>query len=748
MKKVNSFENQNNYEFSPPPKIHIDNLVSSGGSGSLSPPSPRSLTSSSESNSGGRLRRASSPLAFLQSLSPKNKKKNKKKTEFDPLSLMGDINTTNSDSRSSSIDSGYYKPLLNKILNINNLPHRILIKIFNYLIIDKFDTVKLEIRKSKQKPQQLVSLDNNNNNNNNNSKSSSSIKGFGKSKKKSISKDEEDEEDKQNDNIDLESICLVCKLWGLEIAPQVFHYFIVKSPKDLKSLIGLVTQGLQEGGRKFQFYYISMIIDKSSTYQKFMNILKHRMPDKLPDKFVKATTKPILSNLFSKSLFAQFFENSTSTRYFRFYQKWMSKDNFSAIGMALRSNTSICHLSFRNNNLEDVIVEDVIKALYDNQTITYLDLCGNKLGYQTAHELAMVLTKNRHLETIDLFYNNINTDGGSALFKALRINSTLKNLYLRWNHIKTPAAIDLAETIKLNNTLQSIQLDRIEDAGGGCLFEALCENSSIVEINLSDCAFQQKSSVAISKVLSSKISKLSVLNLKSNQLGLLIRPLAISLGSCQHLTKLNLADNRISDDTGYLLGESLGENKSLTSLSLSMNGLSNHFSESLSLALRINQTLLALDISANKITFEGAKMIAESLQSNSSLKLLNLNQNSLSPQFGPIIAETLKLNQTLTHLEMAYTGLRNEGSLPISKVLALPTLHIKKLNLSENSISDQVGIEFANALATNQFLQDLDLSYNTLSSKSKEIFEQSLLTNLSIINLTYSSVPLKWKFQI
>ncbi|KAM9980924.1 hypothetical protein ACTFIY_003228 [Dictyostelium cf. discoideum] len=646
-------------------------------------------------------------------------------------------------------------------LNINNLPHTVITKILYYLIENKVDLEKSEIRFSGSPEGESAS--NNGSNNNGQLSMSGGSSGsdggspLGSSLLNSLNNSGSNSSNngiiiKKNPNLELETICLVCKLWGCKLAPQVFTYFTVKSPKHLRSLIQLTTQGLIEGGKKFKFYYVAMHIDKSSTFQKFMNVVKHTMPDRVPEKFMKATTKPILSNSFSKNLFTQFFEVANSMTYFRFYQKWISPENFMAIGNALRINTSITHLSFRHGNLDDDSIDAVINALSENTTIESIDFRGNKLGNATAIKLAQLMSTNKtSLKTIDFFYNHIAPEGGIALARAMKTNNKLERLYLRLNYINGQTAIMLGNSLAHNSTLKSVHLDHIDDQSGAVFFESLGKSTTTVlnELNLSNCQLESASASEISKTLSKKTSTLVDINFKSNKLGVSLISIARALEVNSTITRLNLSDNRIFDTSGgWELADALSHNKTITALSLSTNSLGNGFAEGIARALNsLSCSLKSLDISGNQIDYAGAKYIAEALSNNKTLKLLNMSQNKLSPQFGQLIADSLKVNRSLIHLELSYTSLGDKGSLPIASLLANDGTHLIRLNMNENEINDKVGIIFAESLATNTHIQVLDLSFNKLTYRSKEIFERSLKSNLSITNISFNLVPLKWKYQ-
>eukprot|EP01133_Synstelium_polycarpum_P014187 gene14187-16727_t len=715
------------------PRILVEPPMDTGGMAVASPP---------VIPIGNRPRRSSSPLAFLKNTLLPSKKKDKKLTteDIEQLSLSPQSPPKRGVRRGSvsrvleqeGIDSTNTTPppVNHESTGINNLPHTLIIKILDLLVAAKYNGDKSEI-KLDYRPPPITG------------KPNGQLDMSGGSLTSSGS--QQTPNSKTNPNAELETLSLVCKRWGKEITPQVFSYFIVKSPKHLRALIALSSKGLMEGGRPFRFLHVALILDKSSTFQKFMNIVTHTMPDRLPEKFVRATTKPILSNIVSRTLFTSFFEACASMEYFRFYQRWVSPDNFAAIGSALRSNQSITHLSFRNNNLGDEALVDVISALHENKSIEKLELRRNKLGNATAIALAGALIKNRTITEIDLFYNLVRPEGGVALANALRVNSSLKRLYLGWNQVGPQTAVVMAESLHTNATLETLHIDGIDDASGAQLCEALTTNKALTDLNLVDCKLRNNTAQRLGASLATNNHLLDI-NFRLNRLGNSLESIAKALATNTTLTRVNLTDNLIGDDeASRLFGQAFATNTSIVSLSLNLNDLGDVFGAALGLSLLSNNTLCLLDLSNNSIGLDGATHIVSALETNQTLRLVNLCQNNkITNAIGQVVGQVLRSNHSLVQLELAGVGMSNTGAIAIADAIAA-NVHLRRLNLGDNAIQDEGAIAFCKALKTNNHLNDLDLNTNDFTtSKIKEAF----IPFIDTVRIAVSRKALDWKFQI
>ena len=125
--------------------------------------------------------------------------------------------------------------------------------------------------------------------------------------------------------------------------------------------------------------------------------------------------------------------------------------------------------------------------------------------------------------------------------------------------------------------------------------------------------------------------------------------LAEALKQNTSLTQLNMSDHVISDQGAADLAEALKQNTSITRFNLSYNVISDQGAAALAEALKQNTGLTQLNLSGNVISAQGAAGLAEALKQNTSLTQLDLSYNDISDQDG----EALEQNTSLTQLNLS-----------------------------------------------------------------------------------------------
>ncbi|KAF0390601.1 hypothetical protein F8M41_010813 [Gigaspora margarita] len=97
------------------------------------------------------------------------------------------------------------------------------------------------------------------------------------------------------------------------------------------------------------------------------------------------------------------------------------------------------------NNLGELAIKALSKALYNNLTLTNLDLSDIRLNGSAIKVLAEALSKNTTLTNLDLSLNRLGELEGKSLAEALCKNTTLTNLDLSLNRLGELAGKSLAE---------------------------------------------------------------------------------------------------------------------------------------------------------------------------------------------------------------------------------------------------------------------------------------------------------------
>ena len=333
--------------------------------------------------------------------------------------------------------------------------------------------------------------------------------------------------------------------------------------------------------------------------------------------------------------------------------------------------------------------------------------------------LARVFGSYLTLHTLTLTYTwRISDAHIVALAEALKQNTSLTELDLSSNHISDQGAADLAEALKQNMSLTELNLSAndISAQGAAALAEALKQNTSLTQLNLSQRYLSSNSisaqgAAALAEALKQN-SSLTQLDLSNNGISDQgAADLAEALKQNTILTQLYFYGSFIGDQDAAALAEALKQNTSLTQLDLSRNCISAQGAADLAEALKQNTSLTQLYLSHNGISDQGAADLAVALKQNSSLTQLNLSNNGISDQGAADLAEALKQNTSLTQLDLYVNFIRERGAAALAEALKQNT-SLTQLNLSDNDIRDQGAAALAEALKQTTSVTQLDLSRN------------------------------------
>ena len=261
------------------------------------------------------------------------------------------------------------------------------------------------------------------------------------------------------------------------------------------------------------------------------------------------------------------------------------------------------------SSLSEVEICSIIKHLqHYSTTLVNLNLSDTDITADTAQSLIKILQVNRSLIHLNLAYlKNFSEFGGCCVFEGLQHNTTLVDLNLS-NCDITVTNLDtariLSTMLRENNSLTHLNLSgnyKFSDSGARCIFESLQHNSTLVYLNLS-------------------------------------------------MTTITATD----PDTARSLTEMLQVNKSLTHLDLSCKGTvpANRVISLIFSALEHNTTLLHLVLHGREILKSNAKFIAKTLKSNQSLLTIDISRANVNRI--DIILSALKFNTTLKKMCITY----------------------------------------------------------------------------------------------
>jgi len=243
-----------------------------------------------------------------------------------------------------------------------------------------------------------------------------------------------------------------------------------------------------------------------------------------------------------------------------------------------------------------VIYETTCKHLVEKARMRkQLTITHQTLPKLTAKALANLL---RHYPGIEILYvenydEAAGTGPGLILAGGLSKNSKLQQLYLINMHLKSSVMTSISSMLLKKNTHLKrfgIIANPILDAGAVAVAEALQNNSTITELDLTGCHFAKKPSWVAPRTGT--------------------RELATVLKNTSTLVSLKLAGNSIKPNSVKELVAGLKVNKSLTYLDLSDNKVGDEGVTYITECLQTNRTLEILLLGDNQITDQGAETLA------------------------------------------------------------------------------------------------------------------------------------------
>lgn len=346
---------------------------------------------------------------------------------------------------------------------------------------------------------------------------------------------------------------------------------------------------------------------------------------------------------------------------------------------------------------------NLLKALEDNESVTSLTFSDGipTLTDEALDALAIALQKNPHLTCLDLVFS------GNTLETITKFTKLLENNQAQLKKLKLGLSVPidrikvLANALKKNNTLECLEIydgGSINDEAAEILADALKKNSKLARLSMRNAsAISIRGITLLVEALETKktLSHFSYVD--------------EAWYSLRSYTTYNKVAPLFVTAFATLLKKNKG---GVTTLDFSKNDLSSEDIQVLADALKTNTTLINLSLNDNLIREEGVKTLAAALEQNSTLKQLNLSKCRANT-----IVETLKKNHILTHLDLSYTGIDVQN---LSTVLPCNE-GLTELNLSGNEINGSTLKTLSVALQKNHTLTSLGLSDSQITDNDNDM---------------------------
>jgi len=376
----------------------------------------------------------------------------------------------------------------------------------------------------------------------------------------------------------------------------------------------------------------------------------------------------------------------------------------------LENNKALNFISIKKWKISDFQASVCfINAMKRCNTLVFLQLNNTFLSEDVAQDLADVIKGNPCLEQLHLYNNNLKAPA-TVILQALKGVSGLKKLDLGSNNMSSKVVDDVAGVIKSNAGLEELHL----------------YNNNL-----------QSSAVVILQALKG-ILHLKRLNLGGNKMCFKVADdLADVIKSNVFLEELNLFNNNLHLSLGVIL-QALKEISNLKKLDLGSNDLSGKLANDLADVIKRNAYLEELHLF--NCNLESSTVdILRALQSNSSIKKLDLGNNDLSKGDVVNLVNVIKSNVFLEELYLFNSNLQSSAGVILQTVKGLP--YLRKLDLGNNNLSENVADDLADIIKLNASLEELHLFNNNLNSSTIVILQDlKEVSNLRKLDLRSNNV--------
>ncbi|XP_018596776.1 leucine-rich repeat-containing protein 34 isoform X1 [Scleropages formosus] len=326
-------------------------------------------------------------------------------------------------------------------------------------------------------------------------------------------------------------------------------------------------------------------------------------------------------------------------------------------------------------------------ALRGHVVVADLDLSFNRMTDTGAKYIAELLQDRVDVKSLDLSCNDIEADGAEHLAKRLQVGGRTCTCVSFRCAARTLTLhcwlLGASFVFKRNGSLRTLRMkgNKIGDKGGMNFADMLQSNSTLEEMDLSDCDLATQSLIAFAVVLS-KNKTIRAINVS--------RPLLYS-----H-----------QEETTVYFAQMLQVNQSLRELHLAKHGMTDSGVERLCETLRDNVALRYLDLRCNRITRDGAKHLAEVLKQNRTLEVLDLSSNRIEDDGAVHLSGAIMLhNHTLKALSITSNNIGSQGLVSLTKAMAANSA-LSHIYIWGNKLEEPVCVAIAGLIQSRRLQEE------------------------------------------
>ena len=417
------------------------------------------------------------------------------------------------------------------------------------------------------------------------------------------------------------------------------------------------------------------------------------------------------------------------------------------IGIRLRENMIFKFKTFINSKCRNRCIELIdsylginsIKLIssyiYRTDRIARLNLTKNNLGDQGIEILMLAIKNTMSLISLNITSNNITFKGGQIIFDSLSEQQSIIDLNIssiegtNRNRLTEIGLKSIDGFFNKNNYIETLNIsgNSIKDEGFCLLCKSLNNNKVLLNLDISNNEIRNTGLIQGLNFIS--FCKLCSLNLGNNQLldsG--IKILSNSLKFFPHLNKLNISNCGFEFKGFEYLIKSLTMYKNISTLNISGNILKHKDFVEIkpyleTIAIRnLNMTKCALGNNA-------AFVLGECLSINESLKKLNISNNKISDKGFISFKNLFKSNSSIESFDCSQNLITDISAINFVKNMKYNHT-LKKINFFDNQLTNNIGNAFIEILHTNKTLRIINLFLNRIQLRIIDEINRILKINV------------------
>ena len=299
--------------------------------------------------------------------------------------------------------------------------------------------------------------------------------------------------------------------------------------------------------------------------------------------------------------------------------------------------------------------------------------------------------------------------------------------------------------------LQSFSLSNMNFSEEICVANALKLKTSLKYMNLFNCNLRNKNALLVCEATKS-ITNLIYINLSGNNISdVAAKFLADAINNNTFLTHLELESCNLLQDGLWLVCDSI-KKRNLKTLNLSCNCITDQIAEDLAHTITSKNCIEILRLKKCSLKCNGIKAVISALETISSVTFLDLSYNKMS-EMSLCLAAVIDANIHLEKLDLSYCDITEwiktkpsslsklyfNGNRVISTAaLSMRncfgrtySLSMSKCHLQETQLKHILG-------SVKNSLQYLDLSFNTISDEVARLLAEALCDNIELQHLNLS----------